>query len=66
MILAAPSLTPADDGILASAMDDALKLRMSDDRTIEHVATAILGEITTDYATAWRLASRELDRRFPR
>jgi hypothetical protein len=61
-----PSLTPAEDGILAAAMDEALRLRMSDDRTIEHVATAILGEITTDYATAWRLASRELDRRFPR
>lgn len=60
------TLSPADDGILAAAMDQALKLRMSDDRTIEHVVTAILGEITTDYATAWRLASRELDRRFPR
>jgi hypothetical protein len=60
------TLTPADEGILAAAMDQALKLRMSDDRTIEHVVTAMLGEITTDYATAWRLASRELDRRFPR
>ncbi len=60
------TLTPADDGILAAAMDNALRLRMSDDRTIEHVVTAMLGEITTDYATAWRLASRELDRRFPR
>jgi hypothetical protein len=60
------TLTPAEDGILAAAMDQALKLRMSDDRTIEHVVTAILGEITDDYATAWRLASRELDRRFPR
>ncbi|WP_439579688.1 hypothetical protein [Elioraea sp.] len=61
-----PALTPAEDGILAAAMDEALRLRLSDDRTIEHVATAILGEVTIDYATAWRLASRELDRRFPR
>jgi hypothetical protein len=60
-----PALTPAEDGILTAVMDDALRLRLSDDRTIEHVVTAILGEITTDYATAWRLASRELDRRFP-
>ena len=59
------TLTPGEDGVLAAAMDEALRLRLSDDRTIEHVATAILGEITADYATAWRLASRELDRRFP-
>ena len=58
------TLTPGEDGVLAAAMDEALRLRLSDDRTIEHVATAILGEITSDYTTAWRLASRELDRRF--
>lgn len=46
------TLTPAEDGILAAAMDNALRLRLSDDHTIEHVATAILGDITTDRTTA--------------
>lgn len=60
------TLTPAEDGILAAAMDNALRLRLSDDHTIEHVATAILGDITTDRTTAWRLASREFQSRFAR
>lgn len=38
------NLTPADHGLLAVALDDALTLGLSDDGIVDHIASALMGE----------------------
>lgn len=44
-------LTPADSGILAAAYDDAMRLGLGDDDTVEMIRTALPEH--TDWATAY-------------
>ena len=53
-----PTLTPADEGIIAAALDDARRLRLGDDATTGLVRDALIAEAGFTHAEAAALAYR--------
>jgi hypothetical protein len=53
-----PSLTPADEGIIAAALDDARREGLGDDASTDRVRDALIAEAGFNHADASALAYR--------
>jgi hypothetical protein len=56
-------ITPADQGIIAAIIDQAMDLQAGDDETVAWAASNIRHELRVDEAAAWSLAYDEFRRR---
>jgi len=59
----ATEITPADEGLIAAILDEAMGLGLSDDGTVEWAASRIADAVETDADTAWSLAYHAFRRR---
>ena len=53
-----PTLTPADEGIIAATLDDCDRQGLGDDDRVDAVAAALVAEAGFDTAAAHRIAYR--------